>query len=352
MGTLPTVDDVAALAGVSRQTVSNVLNSPDIVRPATRERVADAVARLGYRPHASARRLRTQKSSTIGIRLDPMLNGISGSVHDRFLHALTERAATRGMRIMLFTATSRDDEIEQFRRLRDGADVDAFVLTSVDYDDSRTEWLIANDVPFVSFGRPWGIDDLEDSRHVWVDVDGRAGVSAATEAVVAGGARRIGFIGFSEDSAAGNDRRLGWMDVLRARFGTGDADLAADGIRLEDTLSAARQAITDAVARDDLADAYVCASDTLALGALMALTAAGRSDVPIIGFDNTPVAAAVGLSSIEQRLDDVAAGALDLLLGPSGSSILDPREPRPETHRLITPELVLRHPNELAAAAP
>ena len=100
MAKLPTVDDVAELAGVSRQTVSNVLNSPEIVKEATRDRVLAAVTELGYRPHASARRLRTRQSSTIGVRLDPIINGISGTLLDRFLHALTARADDRGMRIM------------------------------------------------------------------------------------------------------------------------------------------------------------------------------------------------------------------------------------------------------------
>src|ERR1700712_208409 len=106
MGTLPTVLDVAEAAGVSRQTVSNVLNSPALVRPETREKVQAAIHDLGYRPHASARRLRTQKSSTIGIRLDPITtDGISGSILDRFLHALTEQADRKDLRVLLFTAT-------------------------------------------------------------------------------------------------------------------------------------------------------------------------------------------------------------------------------------------------------
>ena len=90
MRRLPTVTDVAAAAGVSRQTVSNVLNAPEIVRPETRERVQRVIARLGYRPHASARRLRTRVSSTIGVRLDPGTDGVSGALLDRFLHALVE----------------------------------------------------------------------------------------------------------------------------------------------------------------------------------------------------------------------------------------------------------------------
>ncbi len=83
----PTVEDVARLAGVSRQTVSNVLNSPGIVKDSTRERVESAIAELGYRPHAAARMLRTRRSSTIAIHLDPYAGGVSGVVLDRFIHA-------------------------------------------------------------------------------------------------------------------------------------------------------------------------------------------------------------------------------------------------------------------------
>ena len=217
MGAQPTVSDVAVAAGVSRQTVSNVLNSPGIVRPETRERVEAAIRSLGYRPHASARRLRTQKSSTIGIRLDPLTrDGISGSVLDRFLHALTEQADALGLRVLLFTARDPEDEIEQFRRLSEAADVDAFVLTSTFHGDPRTEWLIEHGQSFVTFGRPWGIDDMADPEHLWVDVDGRAGLRAATEHLLATGRERIGFLGWPAGSGTGDDRRAGWLEAMRS----------------------------------------------------------------------------------------------------------------------------------------
>jgi DNA-binding LacI/PurR family transcriptional regulator len=338
MPQLPTVLDVGRLAGVSRQTVSNVLNSPELVRPATRERVQAAIAQLGYRPHASARRLRTRKSSTLGIRLDPMTNGISGSVLDRFLHALTEQADRRGLRVMLFTATDPEDEIRQFGRLRDGADVDAFVLTSTFYGDPRTEWLIENDVPFVTFGRPWGVDDMNDPRHLWVDVDGWGGVNAATLHLLASGARRIAYLGWPSPSGTGDDRHRGWRDAMIA---AGLADDALD-IRTEDDVTQGRDALRALVDSGARVDAVVAASDSLALGALLAVPAT----VPVVGYDNTPVAAAVGLSSVEQPLDEVAAGALDLLLGEQGDEVVDRNAPGAR-HRLVTPRLVLRERSAL-----
>jgi DNA-binding LacI/PurR family transcriptional regulator len=288
--------------------------------------------------------LRTQKSSTIGIRLEALGNGISGSVLDTFLHALTEQADARRMRILLFTADSAGDEIEQIRRLRDGADVDGFVLTSTTYADPRVAWLIENDVPFASFGRPWGADNTGDPRHRWVDVDGRAGVREATAHLIDSGFTRIGYIGWSAPSGAGDDRRQGWHEAL--------VTAGLDGTRLdfavEDTVVTASRATERLLRMADRADAVICASDTLALGARFTANALGFGELPIIGFDNTPVAAAVGLSSIKQPLDDVATGILDLLLGPTGSTVIaNPTLSEEPTNRLLVPQLVERSHTQL-----
>ncbi|MHC5797879.1 LacI family DNA-binding transcriptional regulator [Lacisediminihabitans sp. FW035] len=348
MSQLPTVLDVGRVAGVSRQTVSNVLNSPQIVKPETREKVEAAIAQLGYRPHASARRLRTRKSSTIGIRLDPMTNGISGSLLDRFLHALTEQADRRGLRVMLFTATGPDDEIRQFARLHDGADVDGFVLTATFVNDPRTEWLIENNVPFVTFGRPWGIDDMNDPRHLWVDVDGRSGVRDATDHLLDGGASHVAFLGWPTKFSTGDDRRRGWREAMEARSGLDAAQLDALQADSEDDVAEASQAIRALIASGVRVDAVACASDSLALGALLVVGA----EVPVVGYDNTPVAGAIGLSSVEQPLDEVAVGALDLLLGDGSHGIVGWENSSAEArHRLVTPRLVVRERSPIGRLA-
>ncbi|WP_395638174.1 LacI family DNA-binding transcriptional regulator [Pseudolysinimonas sp.] len=363
MAALPTVDDVARLAQVSRQTVSNVLNSPDIVRPGTRDRVLRAIGELGYRPHASARRLRAGTSSTIGIRLHPMRNGISGSVLDRYLHALTEAADARGMRVSLFVADDVDDEIRHYERLRDGADVDAIVLTATEYDDPRIAWLARERIPFVAFGRPWGAETDDDPTRLWVDVDGQAGVHQATRHLLGRGLTRIGYLGWPAGSGTGDDRRRGWETAMA------DADTGVDLTRLtftaEDVVADARASI-EALVRDGVGpstgsghrpstgsghrlEGLVCASDSLALGAMMAVREAGFPHFPVIGFDNTPVASAVGLSSVDQRLGDVADATVELLMGATGSRVRPHGDvgdgPR---HRLVTPELVVRRSSHLA----
>ncbi|GAA1001373.1 LacI family DNA-binding transcriptional regulator [Subtercola frigoramans] len=342
MKRLATISDVAEAAGVSKQTVSNVLNTPAIVRPDTRERVQRAIDTLEYRPHASARRLRTRRSSTLGIRLDPMVDGISGSVLDRFLHALTEQAAAYGLRILLFTAADPDDEIAQYRRLLDGADVDAFVLTSTFHGDPRTEWLIANGHDFVTFGRPWGIDDMDDPQHLWVDVDGCSGVREATAYALATAGPRVGYIGWPSPSGTGDDRRRGWLEAMAGSdTPLSNVELDALQIAVDDGVASGRAAMADLVAANPSLDAVVCASDSLALGAMMA----SNRGIPVTGYDNTPVAAAVGLSSVEQPLVEVAARVLELLVGEFGAPTPGPGTdlpPAESRHRLLTPRLVVR----------
>ena len=326
MRRLPTVSDVAEVAGVSRQTVSNVLNTPEIVRPETRERVQEVISRLGYRPHASARRLRTRQSSTIGVRLDPGTDGMSGSLLDRFLHALVERADRSGLRVLLYTAADEDAEIAVFERLLDGADVDALVLTSTHYGDRRIPWLVEHDVRFVTFGRPWGEHDMTDRSHRWVDVDGHAGVRAGTTSLLEQGARRIAFLGWPAGSGTGDDRRNGWREAMRGA-GTTDAELADLDLAVEEDPQDLARGGRAVAGLDPAPEAVVCASDSLALGARLAL----GPGVPVIGYDDTPVARALGFASVAQPLDEVAAAVLDLIGSDEGAH-----------HRLLTPRLVQR----------
>lgn len=318
---------------MSRQTVSNVLNRPEIVRPETRARVDEVISRLGYRRHAAARRLRTLRSSTIGIHLDPYSGGISGTVLDRFVHALTERASDRGMRMLVYAAESPDEEIQRLSELIEGGEVDAVVISGTFHGDPRTRWLRDKGVPFVSFGRPWGEDDVGDPAHLWVDVDGASGTRDATIHALRHGPR-VGFLGWPEGSGTGDDRASGWHQVITAHGDTGSPRVVA-----YEEVHAARRAAEPVI---EEVDAMVCASDTLAFGAYLAALAVGRRDLPIYGFDNTPVAEALGFSSVEQRPEEVAKGVLELLMGPEGSEV-SPRRPSPGfAHVLVQPKLVVR----------
>jgi DNA-binding LacI/PurR family transcriptional regulator len=220
--------------------------------------------------------------------------------------------------------------------------VDAFVLTSTFHGDPRTQWLIENGQSFVTFGRPWGIDDMNDPQHLWVDVDGWFGLHEATAALLADGHRRVGYIGWPSPSGTGDDRRRGWRDALRENGPVTDSELDALSRAVEDGVTQGGAAMRDLLSAAGSVDAVVCASDSLALGALIA--SGGR--IPVIGYDNTPVAAALGLSSVEQPLDEVAAGVLELLTGVHGGRLGGAPADDPR-HRLVRPRLIRRTPERI-----
>jgi DNA-binding LacI/PurR family transcriptional regulator len=321
----PTLDSVAAQAKVSRQTVSNVLNSPEMVRPATAERVREAIDLLGYRPSRVARQLRTRRSMTLGLRLEPERNGISGSVMDSFLHAVVEGAQQASYRVLLFSAAQDEAEIAAYSDLLQASGIDGFLLTGTHHGDPRTAWLAERGIPFATFGRPWS---TAPAQHSWVDVDGAAGTEAAVRHLVALGHRRIGFIGWPDDSGSGVDRRDGWRRAVRS------AGLAAEEALVRavpDSVAAGAGAALDLLRRSDPPTAVVCASDSLAFGAMTC-----GEPLSVTGFDDTAVAGAVGLTSVTQPLSEAATVCLGMVL----SAIESPQEP-PRTV-LLEPALNVR----------
>src|SRR4051794_19242823 len=106
----PTLATVADEAGVSRQTVSNALNSPELLRPDTLARVQEAVERLGYSPNRAARSLRTRASHLVGLRVDPAVEDSANALMDRFVHSLVERTRETGYHVLLFSGDGADDD--------------------------------------------------------------------------------------------------------------------------------------------------------------------------------------------------------------------------------------------------
>ncbi|MEI3867266.1 LacI family DNA-binding transcriptional regulator [Microbacterium sp. CCNWLW134] len=337
MAKAPTVEDVARRAGVSRQTVSNVINSPAIVREETRERVQRAIDELAYRPHVAARSLRTRRSSTIGVHIDPFSGGISGVILDRFIHALTENATERGLRVLIYSAASREEEITRLSDLVEGGEIDAAVITGTAFGDPRAGWLDGRGVPYVAFGRPWGGGDVWESGHSWVDVDGAAGTRAATEYALQASGPGVAWLGWPADAGTGDDRERGWREAMDAGADSAPAYRVPDGVAAARSVMTA--AFTDPHTRSRI-DAVVCASDSLAVGAHLAAMDTGATHIGLFGFDNTPVAEALGLSSVEQSPELVAAAALDLLTDDSGRRISTGESP-PE-RMLVQPRLVVR----------
>lgn len=332
---MPTLHDVAARAGVSHQTVSNVLNAPGRVRPETRDRVQQAIDALGYRPHRSARNLKSQRTRTIGYLVQPTVAGTISSVLDRFLHALTETARTQGYHILLFTHDEGQDDVSAFEELIATHTVDGFVISETNVGDERVQFLIDRDVPFTVFGRT-GVA----APHSWVDVDNALGTALAVRHLLERGHRDIAFLGWPPGSITGDERHRGYEETLVGA----DIELRPDcDVRGENGVDTGRRACAQWAALQRPPSAVVCCSDLLAAGVLAEargrdLDLAAGDQFAVIGFDDTPVAGFLSppLSSVRQPLEEVAHAVVDDL----AARIDTPT--RPHIERLLAPELVLR----------
>ncbi len=332
----PTLATVADEAGVSRQTVSNALNNPDLLRPETLERVVSVIERLGYSPNRAARQLRTRSSHLIGLRFEPAQEGTSNALMDRLLHSLVEAASRTGHHVLLFSGDPTDP-LDGYEDLLRSTAVDAFVVTDTYAGTPQSAFLQERGAPFVTFGRPW---DDPDADHAWIDVDGAHGARIATEHLMEQGHQRIAWLGWEKTSRIGQDRRRGWESAMR----TAGQDIAGLGVRITDNVDAARMATHDLL-EDSSITGFVCASDTLGLGVLHACAERGLrpgDDIGVVGFDDSLAAQVTwpGLSSVRQPLEQVAVDLVRIL-----HTVLA-HKPLTDKGRMLQPALVVRRSSQ------
>jgi DNA-binding LacI/PurR family transcriptional regulator len=327
-----TLGSVARAAGVSVQTVSNVLNAPHKVRPSTLARVEAEVARQGYRPNRSARSLRIRRAGMIGYCVRHP-EGPSNALLDRFLHAVARAAEARGHHVLLFTADPESGAaMSEYRSLLAQRAVDGFVISDTTAGDHRQAWLAEHHVPFAAFGRRWDAPEIG----AWIDVDGAAGVAAAVEHVVGLGHQRVAFVGWPEGSGVGDDRARGFVETVTA-LGLPHPRL----VRAENGLDNGRGLANSLLDETPAPTAFVCVSDDMALGCDLAVRdhglVAGR-DIAITGFDDTPAAGlpSVALTSIHQPVDEAGETVVRLLVDQLTGATA------PGEQVLLAPTLIVR----------
>ena len=303
-----TVRDVAALAGVSPKTVSNVINGGVVVRPETRERVERALAELDYVPNLSARGLRNGRSGAIALTLTEMGSAYSAELAQWFV----ELARERGWVVQL-DQTGNDPERERELVSRARAHlVDGLVLNPVSLSASvlaSTQGL----PPTVVIG------EVEPEHVDQVHVDSRTAAEEATAHLVAAGHRRIAIVGAARESGAtatSELRERGYADGLSAAQLPVDPDLRVPLASW--TTSAAASAFAEWLDRNPLPDAVFAFTDSIAFGVLHVLAARGvrvPEQVSVMGFDDVDGAAYAipALSTVSFDRREFATAALDLL---------------------------------------
>jgi DNA-binding LacI/PurR family transcriptional regulator len=280
----PTLEAVAARAGVSRATVSRVVNGSTTVAEPIREAVKRAVDELGYVPNLAARSLVTQRTDSIALVMPEAATRVfsDDQVFPGIIRGVSQEleAADKQLVLMLAGSPAGHQRVERYTT---GRHVDGVLFASLHGADPLPGTLARLGIPVVVSGRPLG-----DVPVPYVDVDHVGGVTAAVRHMIDGGRRRIATIAGPQDMVAGIERLNGYREAVAA---AGLPELVAFGdFTRESGAAAMHQLLTD---HPDL-DGVFAASDLMAHAALRALRAAGRrvpQDVAVVGFDDIETAA-------------------------------------------------------------
>lgn len=306
-----TLEEVALRAGVSRATVSRVVNGSPKVSPDVRRAVESAIAELGYVPNRAARSLVTRRSDSIGVVItEPSGRLFSDPFFPRILRGISAALNARDLQLVLLMPSGAADT-ERTADYLGAGHVDGALLVSLHGDDPLPDRIARAGIPFVVGGRP-----LRTPAATFVDVDNRGGARSAVEHLVAGGRRVIATISGPIDMGAGVDRLAGYREALTdAGLGV-DPTLEIAGDFTQDSGAAAMETL---LARRPDIDAVFAASDLMAAGAMATLDAAGRripQDVAVVGYDDSPVATTLQprLTSVRQPIEEMGAEMARLLV--------------------------------------
>ena len=329
-----TIKDIAKELGLSVSTVSKALNDYPDVAPETRQLVKEAARRMGYRPSAAARTLRTRKTNTIGLIFCLMDRHLTDPYYLDLLSSIGEECSRHGFDLLLSACPDREQEHSAYERMVDGKRVDGIILTGTRHGDERIAYLKKRKFPFVALGR-----SEEDGDFPYVDVDGAKGVSDGVQHLLDQGYRHIGFIGLPPELICADHRLQGYKMALRRNDLSFNPRLVLHCDHL--TQEAGYQAMQCLLELDEPPDAAFICSDEMALGAMRAVQERGLAvgrDFGIVGFDDIPMAAQVQppLTSVRQPIYEVGTRLCRMLIK------LIQGEPLMESHVILEPTLVIR----------
>ncbi|HET9137994.1 LacI family DNA-binding transcriptional regulator [Actinophytocola sp.] len=317
----PTLDTVAAAAGVSRATVSRVINGSPRVSPEAKDLVDRTVAELGYVPNRAARSLVKRRTDSIAMVLreadatvlaDPYLASM--------IIATSQALSGTGMQLVLVNGQN-DAEHERLAEYVRGGHVDGVLLASMHAEDPLPHLLIRSGVPTVVGGRP----DRPVPGLTYVDSDNVGGGQLATERLIAAGRTGIATIAGPPDMTAATDRLTGYHRAL-ARAGQPGGQVAYGRF----TRISGERAMAELLDRAPGLDAVFAANDMMAVGALRTLRSAGRrvpDDVAVVGYDDIELAQHTepALTTVRQPIAEQARTMTELLLAQiNGGPVSDP----------------------------
>lgn len=328
----PTLEEVAKLAGVSRATVSRVVNNFGNVKPEYRERVQKVIAETGYRPNFAARSLVSQRSNIVGLVIPSLVQTVFLDPYfPALIESISQACNDKDYTMSLFLFRSREEQQHIYDRVLGTGLIDGLIGAVDTIEDPFITRLIETKIPFVYIGRPQNAEQIH-----YVDVDNVAGSYTATCHLIHLGYRRIATIAAPADTNVGIDRRAGYERALRENGITIDEKLIACG---DFTRESGYRAMCQLLPLRP--DALFIASDTMALGASQAIYEAKLripEDIALVGFDDLPPAqvAVPPLTTIRQPVRRLGTLAVETL-----SEVLNRRLETPR-HTILPTELIIR----------
>lgn len=304
-----TIHDVAVEAGVSRGTVSRVVNGERYVSEDARAAIEAAIQKVGYVPNTAARNLVMQRSEAVGFIVhephslfleDPNIGGILLGAND---------ALSRADYQMVCLVIDSDRDTQRVARYLSGGFVDGVIVVSARENDPITRIIEKLDLPAAFVGHP---PDLR--RLPFVGIDNRASAEAITTRLLATGRQRVGMIAAALDRDSGADRLAGFREALGSRFDPG----LVESVPLY-SFTAGFEGMRRLLEREPAIDGVFAASDAIAAGAIDALRAAGRvvpTDIGVVGFDDSAWATRTqpALSTVHQPASGLGARAAEIVL--------------------------------------
>jgi DNA-binding LacI/PurR family transcriptional regulator len=319
----PTLEDVAAFAGVSRSTASRALNGDENVSARAKSAVLDAARDLGYSPNQAARSLVTRRTGAVAMVVsEPEAAMLDDPYRTSVMRAGYRELASAGSQMVLLFLDGRED-LTRTMRFLEGGHVDGALVFAPHQADPLPKALRLLHIPVV-FGGPAG--GVARGVHV-VDFDNQGGARLAVEHLIGAGRKRIATIAGPQDQTAAAHRLAGWADTL-AEAGIEQDSLAEES---DFTLDGGRRAMEALLDRRPRLDAVFVASDLMAAGALRALASAGRrvpEDVAIVSFDDHPTLAPATnppLTSVHQEPPEQVRHMVSTLMSLLAGETLRPR---------------------------
>ena len=329
-----TLKDIANKLGISITTVSRGLAGYSDVSEGTRLRIRETAEELGYQPNITARRLKKQRTDTLGFILPTFGPRFSDPFFSEFIAGIGNKAAEHEYDLLVSThAPYSEDEKRAYLRATQHGWVDGLIVIRTREKDERIQHLAAHNFPFVVFGR----SNL-DIDFPYVDEDGTAGMRLVTEHFIELGHQRIGFVTPPSELMFSRFRLLGYQDTMAQHGLPIDPDWIVTGNL---TQRGGAEVVDKLLAIQPRLTAIICGNDLMAIGAINRIQQHGLQvgkDIAIAGFDDIPTSTFSNppLTTVAQPIYDIGWRTCEMLIDLINGRSLKQR------HVLLTPELVVR----------